>query len=112
TQLRFEYTDYGNSSTTYFQQPQFDVLNYPSIGGSYMYMSGGGQQSNITNAGNTLAAYYNDFGVGANKDYPTYSDPQVEAARINDYVNSQFTSVHPTWVTLNEVSKTLWRDTS
>src|SRR5204862_4766618 len=53
----FDYTAFGSN----FGQSQLDVLNYPSINGTYMMTSGDTHRPEMNANNNTLAEFYNNF---------------------------------------------------
>ncbi|HVT29264.1 MAG TPA: autotransporter-associated beta strand repeat-containing protein, partial [Lacipirellulaceae bacterium] len=86
---------------------QLGVLNYPSINGNYMMVTGTLTAPQIQQAGNTSVIWYDSFN---HNEYGTYSAAD-EAAKIDNYAKKQNGNVRPGWVVLNELSS-LMRDTS
>jgi autotransporter-associated beta strand protein len=104
TDLRFDYTSFE----TGFQQPHFNVLNYPSINGNYMMTSTDGHRPEMVANNNDLAEFYN--WVQQRYDaHPTKSGA-VSADEIDQYVvtNSTNNGPKPQWLILNEISSSLW----
>ena len=83
------------------------MLNYPSINGNYMMVTGTLTASQIQQAGNTSVIWYDTFNQN---EYPAYSAAD-EAAKIDSYAKSKNGNVRPGWVVLNELSS-LMRDTT
>ena len=103
--LHFDYTSFE----TGFQQPQFDVLNYPSVNGNYMMTSTDNHRPEMVANGNSLAQFYNNFLADYNlSPRPTAAE---EAAKIDAYTvrNSTKNGPRPTWLILNELSSSLWQ---
>jgi autotransporter-associated beta strand protein len=105
--LRFDYTSFE----TGFQQAQFDVLNYPSINGSYMMTSTDNHRPEMVANGNALAEFYNNFNADYNHPTAERRTPTEEAAFINTYVTSNSTKngPRPEWLILNEISSSQWQ---
>src|SRR5262245_12910885 len=104
TDLRFDYTSFE----TGFQQPHFDVLNYPSINGNYMMTSTDNHRPEMVANNNQLAEFYNWL-------TDRYTEQAVKngalaADAINTYTvnNSTNNGPRPTWLVLNEISSSLW----
>src|SRR5687768_14581550 len=107
TDLRFDYTSFE----TGFQQPHFDVLNYPSINGSYMMTSTDNHRPEMVANGNTLAQFYNNFLADYNTQHQNNAiNAAAEADKIHQYTtnNSTNNGPRPTWLVLNEISSSLW----
>ncbi len=87
-------------------QSQFDHLNFPSANGHFIAMGSDAHRSDMQNNGNVLAVYYNSFDA----DWSTNITAVEEAATIDQYTTSQFTSsgTKPGWVILNEISSGVW----
>jgi hypothetical protein len=94
-----------DGSDDHFCQPQFDHLNFVSANGHFGAMGTDAHRVELNNAGNFLAAYYNNL-TGL---YGTYTGSQA-ADQIENYVVSNFTAtgVKPTWLVLNEISGSQW----
>lgn len=102
--LHFDYTSFE----TNFQQPQFNVLNYPSINGNYMMTSTDNHRPEMVAAGNNLAEFYN--WVQQRYDAHTTKNGNLSADEIDAYVvnNSTKNGPKPNWIILNEISSSLW----
>lgn len=111
---RFDYTSFENSPGKHFQQAQFDVLNYPSMGGNYMMTSTDNHRPEMVANGNALAQFYNPFCCATGSDYLKNPRPTAieEADKINAYTINHSTNngARPDWVILNEISPDLWDD--
>jgi len=105
--LHFDYTSFE----TGFQQPQFDVLNYPSVNGNYMMTSTDNHRPEMVANGNALAEFYNNFNADYNHPTAERRTPTDEAAFINTYVtnNSAKNGPRPEWLILNEISASQWQ---
>src|SRR5436190_3456728 len=105
--LVFDYTSFE----TGFQQPQFDVLNYPSINGNYMMTSTDNHRPEMVANGNALAEFYNNFNADYNHPTADRRTPTAEAAFINTYTlnNSMKNGARPDWLILNEISSSQWQ---
>lgn len=105
--LHFDYTSFE----TGFQQPQFDVLNYPSINGNYMMTSTDNHRPEMVANGNALAEFYNNFNADYNHPTADRRTPTEEAAFINTYTlnNSAKNGARPDWLILNEISSSQWQ---
>ncbi len=103
----FDYTSFD----TNFKQPQFDVLNYPSINGNYMMTSTDNHRPEMVAAGNNLAQFYNNFNADYNHPTAERRTPTQEAAFINTYAtnNSTNNGARPEWLILNEISSSQWQ---
>lgn len=102
--LHFDYTSFE----TYFKQPQFDVLNYPSVNGNYMMTSTDNHRPEMVANGNNLAEFYNFLQDRYNEQ--SVKNGASAADAINAYVvsNSTKNGPKPTWLILNEISSSLW----
>src|SRR6478752_2099535 len=111
TDLHFDYVPPANAgmprTDPHFGPAQLAVLNYPSIDGNYMMVTGTLAASQIQQAGNTSVIWYDTFN---HSEYPSYSAAD-EAAKIDSYAKSKNGNVRPGWVVLNELSS-LMRDTT
>jgi hypothetical protein len=87
-------------------QSQFDHLNFPSLNGHYLAMGTDAHRADLQSNGNVLAIYYNNF----NADWDTNVTAVQEAAAIDTYSVSQFTTTgpKPNWIILNEISAGNW----
>jgi hypothetical protein len=94
-------------SPDHFCEAQFDALNFGTTNGHFLAMGTDNRRADINNAGNFLAAYYNDlsglFGL--------YNGTEA-ADEIEDYVVANFTNtgVKTKWVIINEISASQWPD--
>src|SRR5215213_2980754 len=104
TDLHFDYTSFE----TGFQQPHFDVLNYPSINGNYMNTSTDAHRPEMLANNNDLAEFYN--WVQQRYDAHATKDGNLSADEIDAYVvtNSANNGPKPTWLVMNEISSSLW----
>jgi autotransporter-associated beta strand protein len=111
TDLHFDYVPQASAGTPgvdpHFGLAQLAALNYPSINGNYMMVTGTLTASQIAQAGNTSVIWYDSFNKN---EFPTY-DAAAEAAKIDTYAKSKNGNVRPGWVVLNELSS-LMRDTT
>jgi autotransporter-associated beta strand protein len=111
TDLHFDYVPQASAGTPgadpHFGPAQLAVLNYPSINGNYMMVTGTLSAPQIQQAGNTSTIWYDTFN---HSEYPTYSAAD-EAIKIDNYAKSKNGNVRPGWVVLNELSS-LMRDTT
>ena len=105
--LHFDYTSFE----TGFQQPQFNVLNYPSINGNFMMTSTDNHRPEMVANGNALAQFYNNFNADYNHPTAERRTPAEEAAFINTYAtnNSTNNGARPEWLILNEISSSQWQ---
>jgi autotransporter-associated beta strand protein len=105
--LRFDYTSFE----TGFGQSQFNVLNYPSVNGSYMMTSTDNHRPEMVANGNALAEFYNNFNADYNHPTAERRTPSEEAAHINTYTlnNSTKNGPRPEWLILNEISSSQWQ---
>lgn len=90
-------------------QTQFDHLNWTTTNGHMVMMGSDAHRSELNTAGNFLGAYYNNLsGL-----YGTYTGTAA-ADQIENYIIANFTStgVKTTWVSLNEISGSLWPSNS
>src|SRR3954464_9784040 len=118
--IHFDYTSFDNANTPgispHFGQAQFNVLNYPSINGNYMMTSTDNHRPEMTANNNALAEFYNNFLADYNTQYrsTTGLDAVAEADAINAYTvkNSAKNGARPTWLILNEISASVWPDTT
>ncbi len=121
TDLHFDYTSFDNPGTPganpHFGQNQFNVLNYPSLNGNYMMTSTDNHRPEMVASNNALAEFYNNFLADYNTQYRNNGgviDPIAEADAINSYTvkNSTKNGPKPNWVLLNEISVSVWQDTT
>jgi hypothetical protein len=117
--IHFDYTSFDNPNppgiSPHFGQAQFNVLNYPSINGNYMMTSTDNHRPEMVANGNNLAEFYNNFLADYNTQYRGSGLKAVaEADAINAYTvaNSNRNGPRPTWVILNEISASVWPDTT
>ena len=115
----FDYTSFDNANTPgispHFGQAQFNVLNYPSINGNYMMTSTDNHRPEMTANNNALAEFYNNFLADYNTQYRGSGlDAVAEADAINSYTvkNSTKNGARPDWLLLNELSFSVWPDTT
>jgi hypothetical protein len=110
--IHFDYTSFDNQTSppAYFQQAQFNVLNYPSINGNYMMTSTDTHRQEMVANNNKLAEFYN--WLQQRYDAHTTKDGVVSAGEIDDYVVGNSTNTgdksKPNWIILNEMSTSLW----
>ena len=104
TDLRFDYTSFEST----FQQPHFNVLNYPSINGNYMMTSTDNHRPEMVANNNQLAEFYNWLTDRYSEQ--TVKNGAAAADVINTYTvnNSTNNGPRPTWLVLNEISSSLW----
>lgn len=97
-----------SSFETGFQQPHFNILNYPSLNGHYLMTSTDGHRPEMVSNGNTLAEFYN--WVQQRYDAHATKDGNVSADEIDAYVtsNSNNNGPKPNWLIMNEISSSLW----
>ncbi len=111
TDLHFDYAPQNNAgmpgTDPHFGLAQLAALNYPSINGNYMAVTGTLTATQISQAGNTSVIWYDSFNKN---EYPAYNAAD-EAAKIDSYAKSKNGNVRPGWVVLNELSS-LMRDTT
>src|SRR4051812_16193905 len=121
TDLHYDYTSFDNPNTPgispHFGQAQFNVVNYPSINGNYMMTSTDGHRPEMTVNNNALAEFYNNFLADYNTQYKNNGgvlNATAEADAINTYtVNHSTTNgARPDWLLLNELSASVWPDTT
>jgi hypothetical protein len=121
TDLHFDYTSFDNANSPganpHFGQNQFNVLNYPSLNGNYMMTSTDNHRPEMVANNNALAEFYNNFLADYNTQYRNNGgviDPIAEADAINSYTvsNSTKNGPKPNWVLLNEISVSVWQDTT
>lgn len=118
--IHFDYTSFDNPNTPgvspHFGQAQFDVLNYPSINGNFMMTSTDNHRPEMTASNNALAEFYNNFLIDYNTQYNSAGglDAAAEADAINAYTlrNSTNNGPRPSWMILNEISASVWPDTT
>jgi|GEM_PF-2390155 len=86
-------------------QAQFDALNWVSANGHMIMMGSDAHRAELVANGNVLGAYYNTL----TSLYGSYDGSQA-ADQIEAYIIDRFTDtgVAPTWVSLNEISPSLW----
>jgi hypothetical protein len=88
---------------------QFNELNFVLTNGHMLMMGTDNYRTTINSAGNFLGAYYNNLsGL-----YGTYNGTQA-ADQIETYIQTNYTitGVEPTWVSINEISGSLWPSNS
>jgi autotransporter-associated beta strand protein len=111
TDLHFDYVPQNNAgmpgTDPHFGLAQLAALNYPSINGNYMAVTGTLTATQISQAGNISVIWYDSFNKN---EYPAYNAAD-EAAKIDSYAKSKNGNVRPGWVVLNELSS-LMRDTT
>ncbi len=111
TDLHFDYVPQNNAgmpgTDPHFGLAQLAALNYPSINGNYMAVTGTLTATQISQAGNTSVIWYDSFNKN---EYPAFNAAD-EAAKIDSYAKSKNGNVRPGWVVLNELSS-LMRDTT
>jgi len=98
-----------DGSDPHFCQSQFNQLNFVLTNGHMLMMGTDAHRSEINSAGNFLGAYYNNLsGL-----YGTYTGTQA-ADQIENYIIANFTNtgVKTTWVSINEISGSLWPSSS
>src|SRR3954470_13893049 len=117
--IHFDYTSFDNANTPganpHFGQAQFNVLNYPSINGNFMMTSTDNHRPEMIANNNNLAEFYNNFLADYNTQYRgTGLNAIAEADAINAYTvkNSTKNGPRPTWLILNELSASVWPDTT
>jgi autotransporter-associated beta strand protein len=117
--IHFDYTSFDNPGTPganpHFGQAQFNVLNYPSINGNYMMTSTDNRRPEMVANGNNLAQFYNNFLVDYNTQFNGGGlNAVAEADAINQYTvnNSTNNGPRPNWVILNEISASVWPNTT
>jgi autotransporter-associated beta strand protein len=117
--IHFDYTSFDNPNSPgadpHFGQAQFNVLNYPSINGNYMMTSTDNHRPEMVANGNALAEFYNNFLADYNTQYRGSGlDAVAEADAINAYTvnNSTKNGPRPTWLILNEISASVWPDST
>jgi autotransporter-associated beta strand protein len=118
--IHFDYTSFDNANTPganpHFGQAQFNVLNYPSINGNYMMTSTDNHRPEMVANNNNLAEFYNNFLADYNTQYNSVGglNATAEADAINAYTvtNSTKNGAKPTWLILNEISASVWPDSS
>jgi autotransporter-associated beta strand protein len=116
----FDYTSFDNANTPganpHFGQAQFNVLNYSSINGNFMMTSTDNHRPEMVANNNALAEFYNNFLADYNAQYrsATGLDAAAEADAIDAYTvkNSAKNGTKPTWLILNEISASVWPDTT
>jgi hypothetical protein len=94
-------------SADHFVQAHFDNLNWSSPNGHLMMMGTDQRRTQLNGAGNVLGAYYNTL---TNLYTSSGHDPIAAADTIRQYVLDNFTStgVATKWISLNEISGSLW----
>jgi autotransporter-associated beta strand protein len=104
TDLHFDYTSFE----TGFQQPHFDVLNYPNLNGNFMMTSTDNHRPEMVANNNDLAEFYN--WVQQRYDAHATKDGNLSADEIDQYVttNSNNNGPKPKWLIMNEISSSLW----
>ena len=118
--IHFDYTSFDNANTPganpHFGQAQFNVLNYPSINGNFMMTSTDSHRPEMVVNNNALAEFYNNFLADYNTQYRSTGglNAAAEADAINAYTvkNSTKNGSRPTWLVLNELSASVWPDTT
>jgi autotransporter-associated beta strand protein len=118
--IHFDYTSFDNANSPganpHFGQAQFNVLNYPSINGNFMMTSTDNHRPEMVANNNALAEFYNNFLADYNTQYrsATGLDAAAEADAIEAYTvkNSTKNGSRPTWLILNELSASVWPDTT
>ncbi len=111
TDLHFDYVPLNNQNqpgaNPHFGLAQFNALNYPSINGNYMAVTGTLTATQMAQAGNTPVIWYDSFNKN---EYPANTAAQ-EASNIDSYASNHNNGVRPGWVVLNELSSQM-RDTT
>ncbi len=114
----FEYTspDNANDPTAakHFGTAQFNVLNYPSLNGSYMMTATDVQRPQMTPNGNTLSEFYNDLQGRFNENPTATAATEATAASEIDAYTIKWSTDNgpkPNWIVLNEISPSLWDST-
>src|SRR5439155_6174845 len=94
----------ANGSDRY-NQDMFNAQNTPEPGGYFFFMGSDTHRAELAAQGNTLAIYFNNLTVNIDK-----NNPQAMIDTIQSYCISKFTTngLVPTWISLNEISSTLW----
>lgn len=106
---RFECALWGNCMPpssppyTYFQQAQFDALNWDSANGHFLAVLNDNHKDEINGNGNFQAIWYDGFNAG----YGTYSGA-AWADCIEDDCSDNFPDGIPSWIILNEISAGSW----
>jgi hypothetical protein len=114
--VHFDYTSFDNPGTPgaspHFGPAQFAVLNYPSLNGNYMMTSTDSHRPEMVANGNALAEFYNTLTT-------TYTNQAIKdgaaaADTIDAYTvkNSTHNGARPDWLILNEISSSLWQNTT
>ena len=105
---RFDITTFNctpDGSPDHFCEPQFDSLNWTTTNGHFLAMGTDNRRADVNDAGNFLAAYYNDL-TGLYGDFNgTEAADVIEMYVIDRFTN---TGVKTKWVILNEISAGLW----
>ncbi len=111
--MRFDFAGLNGNPAKYFNQAQFDILNWTSPNGHYLEMSGDAHRSDVTGRGNFLVGYYNNFNDAL---FTSTPDANQAAQLINRYFNDPSTGTFKTqpatWVVLNEVNAGDWNGNS
>jgi autotransporter-associated beta strand protein len=118
--IHFDYTSFDNANSPganpHFGQAQFNVLNYPSINGNFMMTSTDNHRPEMVDNNNALAEFYNNFLTDYNTQYNSAGglNAAAEADAIDAYTvkNSTKNGSKPTWLILNEISASVWPDTT
>jgi len=98
------------STDNHMCQSQFDKLNWKTNAsrpnGHMILMGSDAHRSELNNNGNFLGAYYDTL----SDNYCCWTATQKADDIENNYIIANFTStgVKPTWVSLNEISSSLW----
>jgi autotransporter-associated beta strand protein len=118
--IHFDYTSFDNANSPganpHFGQAQFNVLNYPSINGNFMMTSTDNHRPEMVANNNALAEFYNNFLADYNAQYNSSGglNAAAEADAINAYTvtKSANNGPKPNWLILNELSASVWPDTT
>ena len=94
----------GDGSDRY-DANMFAAQNTPNPGGYIFFMGGDTHRAELAAQGNTLGIYFNNLTVNIQE-----TNPQAMINTIQSYCMANFTAsgLVPTWITLNEISGSLW----
>jgi hypothetical protein len=109
---RFDVTTFYESpefSLNHLRQAHFDRLNWSSPNGHQLMMGTDAHRSELTTAGNVLGVYHNSL---TQVYTDSAHDPVVAANMFRSYAvtNHGNTGAVPQWISLNEISSSLWQN--
>jgi hypothetical protein len=88
-----------------YDENMFAVHNTPNPGGYLFMMGSDTHRSELAAQGNTLGIYFNNLTVNIQETNPQVMINTIQAWCMNNYTS---TGLVPTWISLNEISASLW----